>query len=82
MSDTTNRISNTLKLLIFCAPLGATAGTVIWIFLKVFTVGTDLIWKVLPGSITAIPYWVYTIAVCTLGGIIIGLYRRKFGDYP
>lgn len=72
--------SNTLKLILFCTLLGAVSGAVLWIFLKIIHLGTELLWDRLPGMIDA-PVW-YPVAVCTLGGAIIGVFRKCFGDYP
>lgn len=74
------KTSNTLKLILFCTLLGAVSGAVLWIFLKIIHLGTELLWDRLPGTIDA-PVW-YPIAVCTLGGAIIGVFRKHFGDYP
>lgn len=74
------KTSNTLKLILFCALLGAVSGAVLWIFLRIIHFGTELLWDRLPGMIDA-PVW-YPVAVCTLGGAIIGVFRKHFGDYP
>ncbi len=63
----------------FCAIIGAFTGAIIWIFLKAMSMGTSLIWEWLPGRIQ-IPF--YTIIVCVLGGLVIGIFRKMFGDYP
>lgn len=70
---------NQQKLLLFCCILGAFAGAVIWIFLKIVSEGTALIWEIIPGMLH-VPY--FTVLVCTAGGLLIGLFRRKYGDYP
>ena len=70
---------NQLKLGLFSVLIGAFAGLVIWCFLKIMTVGMELIWTELPEQLN-IPF--YTVIVCTVGGLIIGLFRKKFGDYP
>lgn len=67
------------KYLVFCAILGAGIGLIIWTFLKVMSVGIELIWETIP-EIAHIPY--YTIIVCGVGGLVIGLFRKKFGDLP
>lgn len=73
-------IANVTKLIFFCAAAGAAAGLVLWIFLRVVYLGTDFLWTFIP-QIAGTYAW-YPVAVCTLGGLIIGLFRRKFGDYP
>ncbi|MDO4485073.1 MAG: chloride channel protein [Bacillota bacterium] len=42
--------------------------------------GTVLLWDRLPETFD-VPVW-YPIAACTIGGVIIGLFRKRFGDYP
>ena len=73
-------ITNKSKLLLFCAVLGAVSGAVLWVFLRVVHLGTVLLWDRLPEVVDA-PVW-YPVVVCTLGGVIIGVFRKRFGDYP
>lgn len=70
---------NQLELWLFCAIIGAVAGALVWLLLKVMAVGTELIWDGIPDRIN-VPY--YTLIVCTLGGVVIGIFRKLFGDYP
>lgn len=72
-------MKNKFKLGGFSVLLGAVAGAIIWVFLKVMSVGMEWIWQELPGKID-IPF--YTLIVCTIGGLLIGLLHKKFGDYP
>ena len=72
---------NLMKLTVFCLVVGAVVGGIIWTFLKVMSIGMGFLWETLPQQI-GIPILTYTIAVCTLGGLIIGLFRKKFGNYP
>ncbi|MGI6021107.1 MAG: chloride channel protein [Lachnospiraceae bacterium] len=74
------RLLNRLELVLFCAVMGACSGAVLWIFLKIIQLGTELFWSYLPGVLNA-PAW-YPVAVCTIGGAVIGLFRKRFGDYP
>lgn len=64
---------------LFCALIGAVAGALVWILLKIMAVGTEFLWKWLPGK-TSVPY--YTILICVAGAAIIGIFRKIFGDYP
>lgn len=73
------KLINQLKMWLFCFLMGAFAGIIIWVFLKVMSLGVELIWHKLPDMIS-FPF--YTLTVCTVGGLIIGLFRKKFGDYP
>lgn len=73
------KVRNQLELWLFCAIIGAFAGGLVWALLKVLSVGTEVIWEWLPGRVS-FPF--YTIAVCTVGAAIIGIFRKKCGDYP
>lgn len=65
--------------LIFCAFLGAVIAAIVWLFLKIMSLGIGFVWEWLPSRLN-FPF--YTLAVCVLGGAVIGLYQMKFGDYP
>ncbi len=68
------------KLPLFCAVIGALASIVFWLFLYVISFGTKLVWEVIPGNFSGSS--VYPLIACTAGGLIIGIFRRLFGDYP
>ena len=72
-------IKNNLVFLLYTALLGAIVGAIIWGFLRVMNLGIDFLWGYIP-SLTDFPY--YTLCVCSVGGLLIGLYKRKFGDRP
>ena len=72
-------LKNQLELWLFCTLIGAVAGALVWILLKIMAVGTEFLWKWLPGK-TSVPY--YTILICAAGAAIIGIFRKIFGDYP
>ena len=72
-------LKNQLELWLFCALIGAVAGALVWILLKIMAVGTEFLGKWLPGK-TTVPY--YTILICVAGAAIIGIFRKIFGDYP
>lgn len=73
------KIKNNLELSLFCAVIGAFAGALVWVLLKVMAVGMEFIWDWIPSKIS-IPF--YTVAVCILGATIVGVFRKKYGDYP
>lgn len=77
--DMSKAIKNQVYLTIFCAIVGAVAGSVIWAFLKVMSLGISFLWEWLPDKVD-IPF--YTLIVCTAGAAFIGVFRWKFGDYP
>lgn len=73
------KIKNQIYLAVFCALIGAFAGAIIWGFLKAMAEGMAFIWEWVPERVS-IPY--YTVIVCTVGAALIGLFRKKYGDYP
>lgn len=66
-------------MLLYTLILGIIVGGIIWAFLRVMKFGIDFIWHFLPSQIS-FPF--YTLCVCTAGGLVIGLWKKKFGDYP
>ncbi|MCD8019653.1 MAG: chloride channel protein [Clostridiales bacterium] len=78
-ADVANRAANELKLWLFCALVGGFAGLIIWVFLKLMSLGMEFFWEWLPSRMD-MPF--YTLAVCTVGGLVIGLVRKWTGDYP
>lgn len=73
------RIKNDLYLYLFCTLIGASAGAVIWGFLRVLALGTEVLWEWLPSKLN-LPF--YTVLLCTCGGAVIGIFRKMTGDYP
>lgn len=73
------KLKNHLNLSLFCIIIGAFTSAVIWLFLKVLSVSTSFLWEWIPGRVS-LPF--YTVLVCTAGGALIGVFRRKYGDYP
>ncbi len=60
--------------------LGAAAGALVWALLRIMNLGIDLVWHIIPHYVGN--EVVYTVGVCLLGGLLIGLWQRKFGIYP
>ncbi len=73
------KIKNNLLFLLYTALLGAIVGAIVWGFLRVMNLGIDFVWGYIP-SLTNFP--LYTLCVCSVGGLLIGLYKKKFGDRP
>ena len=73
------KIKNSIILIIYTMIIGILSGLIIWSFLKVMNLGIDFLWFYLPNKIN-IKY--YTIIICLIGGIIIGLWKWKFGESP
>lgn len=74
------KVLNEIKLILFCLVIGAVAGILFWLFLFVVSKGTWLLWDLIPEKL--LPYWWYPLLACTAGGLLIGLFRKKFGNYP
>ena len=71
---------NLFLYVLLATALGAAAGALVWALLRIMNLGVDLIWHTIPhcvGNEVA-----YTFAVCLLGGLLIGLWQKKFGIYP
>lgn len=73
------RFKNNLLFLLYTVLLGAIVGAIIWAFLKVMNLGIEFLWGYVPSQID---FPLYTLCVCTAGGLLIGLWKKKFGDYP
>ncbi len=75
MNKTINRI------LFFVAVMftGAIAGALVWVFFFVMDIGLTYIWETLPERFE-VPW--LPLVICVIGGLIIGLYEKKFGPYP
>ena len=75
-------IKNELKLLLFCCMIGAAAATVFWLFLLAVKGGTALLWDVIPERTAGAVHRWYPLIACSVGGVLTGLFRKAFGDYP
>ena len=73
------KIKNRVLSIIYTILLGALSGLIIWTFLKVMNLGIQFFWDYLPEKIN---FKYYTIFVCLIGGLLIGLWKNKFGDFP
>lgn len=74
-----SKSKNRIIFMLYALCLGAVIGAIVWTFLKLMNTSIEFLWDKLPSMIN-IPF--YTIIICTLGGLIIGLWRRYAGDYP
>lgn len=63
---------------------GAFAGIFAWAFFFLMNQGIHLLWEVVPKALEdlGLPAMFYPIAFCTLGGLVIGLFTKRFGAYP
>ncbi|MCR5429607.1 MAG: chloride channel protein, partial [Eubacterium sp.] len=72
-------VKNGALLILYTILLGGIVGAIIWAFLRLMNIGINFVWDYIPGRFN-IPF--YTIIVCVFGALLIGLWRKKFGDYP
>ena len=72
-------VKNELKLTLFCLVIGGVAGSVLWGFLKLMRFLMTLVWETIPKTWD---FTLYPLLICGIGGLLIGLFRKKFGDYP
>lgn len=75
----TKNLHKKIIYLLFCGALGAVIAAVVWVFLKLMETGIQLLWVTLPARLDW-PF--YTLALCLLGGLLLGLYKGRVGNYP
>lgn len=74
-----NKLRNEFNVCILTILLGAVTGVVIWGFLRVVGLCTVFLWEDLP----EMTHWRYLpLVICAAGGLLTGLIRKKYGDYP
>ena len=57
---------------------GAMAGTLLWAVLFSMHLGISAIWDRVPVYLGDL----YPLIVCIIGGVVLGLFARRFGQYP
>lgn len=75
----TNKGKSSFVFMIFCLAIGGVIGGIIWAFMRVMHLLIELIWHKLPETVS-IPY--YTIILCLIGGVVIGLIQKFHGPCP
>lgn len=76
---------NEIKLLVFTILLGAVAGAIVWLFMRGVGLCTEFLWGTIPEWIdesAGFHFSAYPIILCALGGLLIGILHKYFGDYP
>ena len=68
------------RLMILVAIMGFVSAIVTFIFIAISNQLTDLVWQNAV-SILGLPAWAFTLIVCTLGGLLVGILVRIFGDH-
>ncbi len=69
-----------LLYLVFVLVVGAISGAFVWVFFLVMNTGIDLLWTALPTALGS--PWFYSLIVCIIGGVVIGLWERRVGPLP
>lgn len=62
--------------------LGAFSGAIVWAVLQIMNLSMGFFWTYLPSAISAEGSLGYNLAVCGCGGVLIGLWQRKYGILP
>ena len=57
---------------------GAIAGAFVWLLLFIMELGLELIWDRVPIFLGEF----YPVIMCVVGGAVIGLFARRYGQYP
>ncbi len=57
---------------------GAVAGAFVWLLLFVMNLGITAIWDRVPAYLGSF----YPLIVCVIGGIVLGLFAKRYGQYP
>ena len=69
-----------IKLLALVAVLGLVSALITFAFIALVHQGTNLIWEKIPPALNIDPR-LFIIAVCTAGGLLVGLLVKRFGDH-
>lgn len=73
------KVKNNMLFLLYTVILGAIVGAIIWAFVRIMNLGIEFIWDFAPSMLN---FPLYTLCVCLFGGLLIGVWKKKFGDYP
>ena len=73
------KMKNTLIFSLLALILGGITGAAIWLFFKVMNTCLDFFWTFLPERVG---FSLYPVLICVLGGLLIGLWQRRYGEYP
>lgn len=66
-------------LILYSTIVGGVVGFLTWGFLAIVSFTTHFLWTTLPNSLN-IKNW--TILMCLVGGVLVGLCQKYFGNYP
>jgi H+/Cl- antiporter ClcA len=80
MIDPHAKLKSYLRLMLLIAILGAVSAVITFIFMALVNLITDLVWNQAPVTL-GIDTRLFTFVVCTLGGLLVGLLVKIFGDH-
>ena len=80
MIDPQARPAAYIKLLAFVAVLGVGSALITFVFMALVHEGTALLWEQAAAMFGVDPR-LFTIMVCTSGGLLVGLLVKFFGDH-
>jgi len=80
MIDPHAKIKSYLRLMVLVAILGAVSAVITFVFIALVNLLTDLIWEQAP-LVLGIDTRLFTFLVCTIGGLLVGLLVKLFGDH-
>ena len=73
------KAKNNFLFLLYTILLGAVVGAIIWAFLKVMNLGIEFLWDYVPSKIS---FPLYTLIICTVGGLLIAYGKRNSATIP
>lgn len=68
-----------IKVIFLSGVLGSIVGLVCWLFLTIMGLGIEFLWEWVPSKLS---FQYYPVIVCLIGGLLIGICRKKIGNYP
>ena len=77
-----NKTGKIILISLLSAVLGGSSGAVLWAVLKIMDLGMELLWTVIPERAGLEHSLVYMLAVTLAGGLIMGLWQRRYGLLP
>ena len=80
MIDPHAKLRSYLRLMLLVAILGATSAVITFVFMFLVNLFTDLVWNQAPIAL-GIDTRFFTLIVCVIGGLLVGLLVKIFGDH-
>src|SRR5512139_655327 len=80
MIDPHAKLKSYLRLMVIIVILGAVSAGITFIFIALVNLLTELIWKQGP-TVLGVDTRLFTFIVCVVGGLLVGLLVKIFGDH-